>query len=238
MELPLTNLGVAVRHLPVLLPIGKKQRKATSSKKGIYVQWGRQISDLYSQYTAIRRHFWRHVIKRHQQCCRSASEKIWWRVAGSKTPNFCILAEAFLKWRMYWEGCASPSDLWRPISSVPRGIVTWLDESAPMFHFGWSQEGEEWVSRHCFVLKCLSSFRDLLDSVTKGTRDAILWDRPTFSGAFDAYWAVCGNDTAPFPLEFFTQIRRALAFEAISETYKGSSEHYSWHLKQTALIRH
>lgn len=236
--LPLDKVATVGRGLPVLIPKQKGRAGRGRIKKGIRVQWEPSLSRYYTLYLAIRRHLWRHALKRHQKCCRSASEKIWWSVVGSETQKFCVLAEAFLKWRMYWEGCASPSDLWRPLSSAPRGIVNWIDESAPIFHYGWSEGGDEWVAGHCFVLKCLSTFRDLLSSFSTSNRDVILWERPQFSGEFERYWAVCGNDSDIFPLILFMQIRSEISLAAISGVYKSSLEHYSWHLKQISAISH
>lgn len=238
LALRLDNVATVGRGIPVLLPKQRGRVGGGRTKKGFKVQWDQSLSRYYTLYLAIRRHLWRHALKRHQKCCRSASEKIWWSVAGSETPKFCVLAEAFLKWRMYWEGCVSPSDLWRPLSSAPRGIVNWINESAPMFHFGWSEEGENWVAGHCFALKCLSTFRDLLGGVSERNRDVVSWERPRLSGAFERYWAVCGNDNDICPLVLFTQIRREIGLVAISDVYKSSPEHYAWHLKQIATTVH
>lgn len=238
LALPLDKVAAVERGLPVLMPRQKGRAGGGRIKKGTKVQWAASLSRYYTLYLSIRRHLWRHALKPHQECCRSVSEKIWWSVGGSETPKFCLLAEVFLKWRMYWEGCASPSDLWCPLSSAPRGIVNWMDESAPMFHYGWSERGEEWVAEHCFALKCVSTFRDLLGSYAIKNRNVISWERPQFSGAFERYWAVCGNDTGIFPLVFFTQIRPELSLAAICGTYKSSPEHHLWHLKQIAEISH
>lgn len=189
-------------------------------------------------YLAVRRYLWRHALERHQKYCRSASEEIWRSEGGSETPKFCVLAEALLKWRMFWEGGASPSDLWRPQTSVPRGIINWIDESAPIFHIGWSAGGEEWVAGHCFSLKCLSTFRDLLCSFSISNRDVISWERPQFSGAFERYWAVSGNDSYISSLVLFTQIRPVISLATISVAYESSPKHYFSHLKQIATITH
>lgn len=236
LTLTLDNVATTGRGVPVLLPNRKKQGEGYKREKA---RWSLQLSKLYSDYMTIRRYLWRHVIKPHQLCCRSASKKMWWRVNGSDIPQFCPLAEAFLRWRMYWEGCSSPGDLWSPMSAPPRGIVNWIDESSPMFHHGWSVEGEQWVVEHCFVLNCLSTFQDLFNDALKNRRDVVTWDRPSFSGAFNRYWAVCGNDTNISPLVLFTQIHREVNSEVLSvNAYHGGKEHYEWHLKQIALIVH
>jgi len=69
-------------------------------------------------------------------------------------------------------------------------------------------------------------------------KNTALWERPQFSGEFERYWAVCGNDSDIFPLILFTQIRSEISLAAISGVYKSSLEHYSWHLKQISAISH
>lgn len=237
-SLRLESVAKVGRGVPVVLPNRRRRAEGGWSKKGGKVEREPSLRRYYTLYRAIRRYLWRHAIKGHQKCCRSASEKIWWSVNGSNTPKFCAIAETFLKWRMYWEGCPSPSDLWRPKSYAPRGIINWIDESAPMFHFGWTEEGENWVAGHCFILKCLSIFRDFLADVSKENQTSVSWGQPNFSGAFERYWAVCGNDNAICPLVLFTQIRSDIGLAAISKVYRGSHEHYDWHLKQLTTIAH
>ena len=55
-----------------------------------------------------------------------------------------------------------------------------MNESAPMFHFGWTEEGENWVAGHCFVLKCLSTFRDFLADVSRVNQGSVSWGQPIF----------------------------------------------------------
>lgn len=236
--LSLDRVAKVGRGIPALLPNRRKRPEWGGGKKGCKFQWAPSLRRYYTLYLAIRRYLWRHVIQGHQKCCRSASEKLWWSVNGSTIPQFCLIAESFLKWRMFWEGCPSPSDLWRTQTNVPRGIVNWINESAPMFHFGWTEEGENWVSGHCFVLKCLSTFRDLLADASKVNQGAVSWTQPSFSGAFEIYWAVCGNDNDISPLVLFTQIRSDIDLATISEIYRGGHEHYAWHLKQLATVTH
>lgn len=236
--LPLDSVAKVGRGIPVLLLNRRKGPERRGGKKGCKVQWEPSLRRYYTLYLAIRRHLWRHVIKGHQRCCRSASEKIWWSVNGSNTSRFCAIAETFLKWRMFWEGCPSPSDLWRPLSYAPRGIVNWMNESAPMFHFGWTEEGENWVAGHCFVLKCLSTFRDFLADVSRVNLGSVSWGQPIFSGAFERYWAVCGNDNTICPLVLYTQIRHDIGLAEIPEVYRGGDEHYAWHLKQLTTVAH
>lgn len=108
--LPLDRVARVERGIPVLLPSRRKRSGRGVDKKGVKVQWEPSLQRYYTLYLAIRRYIWRHVIKAHQKCCRTASEKIWWPVKGSNTPQFCVIAEAFLKWRMFWEG-ESPRNL-------------------------------------------------------------------------------------------------------------------------------
>jgi hypothetical protein len=107
-----------------------------------------------------------------------------------------------------------------------------------MFHFGWTEDGENWVAGHCFVLKCLSTFRNLLADVSRGNQESVSWTQPAFSGAFESYWAVCGNDNNIFPLVLFTQIRSDIDLAEIPELYRGGDEHYAWHLKQLTTVAH
>lgn len=51
---------------------------------------------------------------------------------GEKTVSFCSVAEAFLRWRMYWEGSGAPRLLFSGMTKDPLGLIGWLAESAPV----------------------------------------------------------------------------------------------------------
>lgn len=168
--------------------------------------WDARLRASYLVYNSARRHLWRHVVHQHQGCITTAGKHFWWHMEGELTSSFCPIAEAFLRWRMYWEACSTPRYLLSDMRKDPFGIATWMAESAPFCPPGWTWEEEQWISDHVFGKVCFSSFRELLDiSIQDRNRDRIEWNGHVLSGKHNAYWAIAGRDMSAYPLRIYEQ---------------------------------
>lgn len=200
--------------------------------------WDTRLRASYLVYSAVRRHLWRHVVHEHQECIAAAGCHLWWNMEGERTVSFCPIAEAFLRWRMYWETCGTPRYLFAPMRKDPFGLASWMAASAPVCPPGWAWEAEQWVSDHVLGQTCLASFRDLLDiAIRDRERGRIEWNGHAISGKHASYWAVAGRDTPRCPVRIYEQLREAYQFKAVMDQYCGDRAHRREHLICLASVR-
>jgi hypothetical protein len=95
------------------------------------MDWDSKLHAVYPVYQALRRHIWRRVLSAHKTCARSAAARMWWDVEGDVIARFSPVAEAFLRWRMFWEGFGVPADLFRTPRHPAFGVLAWLCDGAP-----------------------------------------------------------------------------------------------------------
>lgn len=168
--------------------------------------WDVRLRRAYLVYSSVRRHLWRHVIRHHQACASTAGRHLWWHMEGERTKAFCPVAEAFLRWRMYWEACGTPCYLFAPMRKDPFGLAGWLASGAPVCSPGWGWDAEQWVSDHVLGQNCLASFYDFLEIALRDHKaNRIDWSGHAQSGRYNAYWAVAGRDTAASPVRIYLQ---------------------------------
>lgn len=200
--------------------------------------WDERLRSLYVVYNSIRRRLWRHVVCDHQVCILAAARHLWWHMEGESTPPICPIAEAFLRWRIFWEGCGVPQLLYRPLSKPPYGIMGWQAESAPICPAGWSRPAEQWVIDHIFANACLSSFQDWLQIAWDNrSRKNILWSRHAATSRFACYWAVTGCDSWLKPLRIYFGRPEIADPLHVLASYEKNQSHISKHLMQLAAIR-
>lgn len=244
--LPLEPMALVTRGTRAEPPTGSGLRKRKPDKlrramtpSGLEKQsWDDALWSLYGVYSAVRRHLWRHVVHKHQACITSAAKHLWWHMEGEVTSTMCPVAEAFLRWRIFWEGNGVPQWLFKPLSKPPYGVMGWLAECAPICPAGWSKPSERWVIEHIFANACLSSFRDWLQLAWKRpATQRITWSRHAMTGRFERYWAVTGHDSRERPLRIYLgwsdnedPIDRLFSYD------KGS-RHQATHSAQLAAIR-
>lgn len=211
----------------------KKRRKRNEetilSHNEIKKDWGDMLVALHTVYCAIRRRIWRRLIASHQHCVVCAARRLWWHMEGENTPSFCPIAEAFLRWRMFWEGCGVPGHLLGPLTKPPFGIVGWQAQTAPICPQGWSRETEIWVTQHIFARACMSSYDDWMAVSTENHEIGhIQWTKHATSGRFESYWALTGHDSWHKPVRIYIQSedidRRSLVNFASKDHYQG---HYA-----------
>ncbi len=211
-QLPLQHILEVVRGAAPgrVVPTKIRLRKGRKGKAGGFPNPGELppleagLQSMHEVYKAIRRHLWRHVVKEHRHCIESLARHLWWHMEGEVTPLVCPVAEAFVRWRMFWEGTGVPNALMHAPNKPPYGIMCWQAESAPVCPAGWTPPAERWVIDHVFGMCCLANFRDWVDVVHLGNRSRqITWTRHIPSGQHDGYWAVTGNDSRSRPLHLF-----------------------------------
>lgn len=236
-HLQFDHMSVTVKRLEDRPGSGKAPIDIESSsllKRG----WDSRLRASYLVYSSVRRHLWRHVVHEHQNCIAAAGRHLWWHMEGERTPSFCPVAEAFLRWRMYWEACGTPCYLFAPMRKDPFGLAAWMAASAPVCPPGWAWEAEQWVSDHVLGQTCLASFGDLLYIALRDVeRGSIEWNGHAISGEHSAYWAVAGRDTPRCPVRIYEQLRKAYQFEAIMNSYCGNRAHRRDHCSCLAKVQ-
>ena len=192
--------------------------------------WDDRLRASYQIYGAVRRHLWRHVVHEHQDCIATAGRHLWWRMEGERTVGFCPVAEAFLRWRMYWETCGTPCYLFAPMRKDPFGVASWIASSAPVCPVGWAWDTEQWAADHVLGRTCMGSFRDFLDiAISDQERDRIDWDGHALTGKYESYWAVAGRDTTACPARIYEQFRVPNRFSEVLGNFHGDCAHRRTH---------
>ena len=190
-----------------------------------------KLQAIYPVYQAIRRQLFGRVLSAHRTCIRSAAARMGWDVEGDLIARFCPAAEAFLRWRMFWEGFGVPADLFRRPRHVAYGVRAWLCDGAPICAEGWTAQGEQWLTHRVFAMQCVRNFYAWLSHCESAPgRHSHRWCRADVIGSALTYWAAVGSDTSREPLRVFidTAFRRTVALE--EQLCPG--EHQAWHRRQ------
>lgn len=166
-------------------------------------------------YRSIRRQLWRHELKQHRACIVTACRHLWWRMEGETTPCFCPVAEAYIRWRMQWEGCGTPRYLYGIPEKELHGVVAWLAVRPSPCPVYWSEATRLWVLEHIFSATCLESFREqVILAKSNQLKGEQYWDRHALAIRYDTYWAVAGADTPSNPATVYVRCpMSALPFE-------------------------
>lgn len=200
--------------------------------------WPPRLYAAYQPYAGIRRHLWRHVLHEHQHCIASAGRHIWWNMEKFRTPSFCPIAEAFLRWRMFWEGTWRPADLFSWAHKDPFGLMIWLEDGTPLCPKDWPWDSEQWVLHHVLARTCLGSFAEFSDlSLQDWDRDLIEWMPRPLVGSYESYWTVSGEDTTSSPLHFRSQLRTPYRFRELIEKHQCDRAHRIEHDRRLARVR-
>ncbi|WEN42512.1 hypothetical protein CKCBHOJB_02107 [Thauera sp. GDN1] len=240
--LALEGINAVTRGIPVTLidvknEIRRRRRWVKAPPRADPLQWTTRLDQLEVVYRAVRRHLWRKVLRWHRRCVDSACRTLWWDLNGETTADFCSQAIAFIRWRMYWEGLAAPSDLFREPKRRPNGLVAWNQASVSIIRYNWSDEGAHWVMQHAFAVSLFARFYQCLDdAVIARTTGKVNWERLDFSDGAGSHWAISGNDSKRFPLTFFSDARAQADRRNLNYMSEGPAEHFRWHLDRVAKI--
>lgn len=195
-----------------------------------------ELAILKAVYRAIRRRLWRHFVGVHRGCIVAAARHLWWRVDGEITASFCPFAEAFIRWRMAWEGCGTPRYLFAKADREMYGIVGWLSARPAPCPSHWSAATQNWVLAHVFSSACIESFRELLAVAQQNSeRGKTYWLRQRTVARYDSYWAVGGADCADRPTYVFV---RSPMPPFLPRTKENSRRlHFDNHIAQLAKLQ-
>lgn len=196
-----------------------------------------QLQSVHCVYRALRRHLWRHVVREHQHCIFAASRHLWWHMEGETTADFCPVAEAFIRWRMLWEGCGTPRYLYFRQKKEPFGLIGWLSARPPPCPPYWSYATQLWVTNHIFSNACIESFRERLKVAHRNNiLGNIVWKKEMSAVNYDCFWAVSGLDCKKWPARVY--IRCPMPMPAQISPVQGETKqvHRNAHKAQLALI--
>jgi hypothetical protein len=198
--------------------------------------WDDELRTIETVYRSIRRHIWRHVVVKHQDCIKSASEHLWWQMEGEVTTAFCPIAQAFIRWRMLWEGCTTPKYLNAQSRREPYGLIGWLSARPSPCPPHWSYGTRLWVTKHIFANACMESFREQLKVAQKSAQQGeIFWSTLRTAVHYDTYWAVTGRDSKTSPAVVY--VRCPMEEETSPHLQERGKAHLKLHLAQLATIR-
>ncbi|MEC4718402.1 hypothetical protein RY831_04545 [Noviherbaspirillum sp. CPCC 100848] len=219
----------------VLLPAIVRNKVAASATKKA---WDERLRAGYLVYGAVRRYLWRHVLRDHRCCITSAGYCLDWRLEGVSTATICPVAEAFLRWRMHWEGNGTPSSLLAPQQAQPWGLARWMSAHAPICPSCWTRGAEQWVSNHVLgrhAIATLCSFMEIALANQQGGR--IAWHSATVSARHLPYWAITGRDTMIAPVKLFSECGRVPILLALIVKLPMTIEHKQRHQDALQGIR-
>lgn len=190
---------------------------------------------LLDTYKAIRRHLWRHVLKEHQRCIRSAANSLWWNMHGKSTARFCPCAMAFLRWRMFWEGCCAPRYLYVASTKELYGIVGWHLARPETIPSHWSRATRNWVACHVFAASAMDCFGGLMRwSEKAGSKASVHWDQPRSPANYASLWAVSGRDCNDKPAVVYVRSPPVEPLRTLPAT--SSRSHWQSHQAQIAQL--
>lgn len=223
--------GVSRRRIvdrPWLLPRSNGSKQAPI--------WDEQLRLILPVYRAVRRHVWRRLLGSHRRCVVSAARRLWWDVEGDTLERFCPHAEAFLRWRMFWEGFGVPADLYRAPRHIAFGVQAWLSDAAPICPSGWSAGRERWVAHRVFAMDCLRHYSAWqMQCESRPRRKRHRWTRIERINGAMSYWLVAGPqvDTSCTRLYLDSRPPYCACTSSIDETRQA---HRRWHEGQVQLI--
>lgn len=194
-----------------------------------------ELRSVTSVYRAIRRHLWKHVIKGHRRCVIAAARHFWWQINEETTASICPVAEAFLRWRMSWEGCGTPRYLFGGPRQGLYGLIGWVSSRASPCPTHWPSSTQLWVIDHIFGNACVESFRErLTDAMNNHIQGTVYWRRPISPVRYDTYWAVTGSDAPGEPVVIF--LRCPMPSPTASYLLPRGRQHFATHCAQLASI--
>ena len=193
------------------------------------------LSRLLDTYKAIRRHLWRHVLKEHQRCIRSAAKSLWWNMHGKSTAMFCPHAMAFLRWRVFWEGCCAPRYLYVASTKELYGIIGWHLARPETIPPHWSRATRTWVACHVFAASAMDCFCGLMRWSDKaGSKASVRWDQPRSPVNYASLWAVSGRDCSDKPAVVYVRSPSAERLRTLPST--STRSHWKSHQAQIARL--
>jgi hypothetical protein len=186
-------------------------------------------------YRCVRRHLWRRLVKQHRRCILSMCRHLWWAVDGSETVGLCVVAAAFVRWRLRWEAVRQPTALLSVPAAPPLGLVTWL-ALAPIGPPAWTSVIDGWLIDHVLGHELLASFDAMLDEERSSPRtSATKWGSNGSAAWRGQCWVCSGRGTSSSPAQLFFPVD---CVSEASEAPPKGKRHTTEHLKLLGNIEH
>ncbi len=186
-------------------------------------------------YRCVRRHLWQTVVRPHRRCVTAVCRRLWWPIIGCETPSFCVVAAAFIRWRVQWESAVRCTDLMAAAISPPLGLVTWL-ASAPVGPAAGTKIVESWLVDHVLAGDLINTFESMLaEEIARPYGEPIRWSRARASFADHACWVCTGRGTKHHPARLFV---RCCGDHERRRPERVDPGHYARHLAAVASIEH
>lgn len=188
--------------------------------------WDIRLQASYTTYAAIRRYLWRHAVRAHRACILKVARHLTWRVKTGDTGCHCPVAEAFLRWRMHWEGTGTPRHLSTPQIKPPSGLAGWMGADAPICPPGWTRQAEQWAADHVLGMHCLATFDEFFELAKRHLHEqSTEWRASGMLGTHTSYWAMAGRDTEAEPIVFYRSVNAPYRFPLAASQYPGGRVH-------------
>ena len=186
------------------------------------------LAEAHALYRSARRKLYRHFCSGHGPCISAAKKALWWDVEGEQTLNFCPTAQAFLRWRMQWEGCRIPGALDSPERCrTPYGLLGWLSADAPIGSNFWTRQLDSWLRAHLLACALFDSFAEW-QRISAKWKETIVWRKSESQRFGNRHWACSGRGTEVEPAQIFIEH----AYTAVTPRSPASGAH----LKRTRAI--
>lgn len=188
-----TFLGHAANGKAEVIKKRKVNGKSLSGTRGAFVDT--KFEEAWTIYRAVRRNILRHHVCEHRRCIEHAMKALWWNLEGERTPAFCSIALAFIRWRMQWEGKRVPAQL----DDGKRrgnlyGLVGWISKDAPIFKDNWPQDFESWINAHLLSVACIDSFVEWIRiSERDAAMNSVCWQLNEHESFMSRHWACSGR---------------------------------------------
>lgn len=164
-QLPVSNNFIRVK-------IRFNATKADKERSDLF--GGKWDKELHSIYKSIARHFIKTQLFKHIKCINSVGRNTWWgHYVLSCSGKICVYSNAFLLWRMYFEGIDHPADLFRKYKGNSN-YRTHIDWQPPTYNCS------EAVLKRLFAFECYWMLFECL-SIAKTLNSKNIYSFNTFN---------------------------------------------------------
>ncbi len=141
--------------------------------------------DLYGIYKSIGRHLKKTCLAEHVKCIENFGRNLWWdKYALSRDGKICEFANAFLLWRMYFEGLDHPSLLFKKFKGYGFGRLH-IEWQPPNLGFS------ESILKRIFAIECSWAFFECILIANRfHRRDSYSFNWVYLNKSFTPYWIV------------------------------------------------
>lgn len=185
-RVPASNVpqSYSARYVRVHSAPSERLRKDSTG----YGDFSRDVAkEMIAIYKSIARNLVNRELRSHRTCIAEVGQHVAWvDDRRSKKGKLCIAANAFLLWRMVWEGVSHPAMLFgaRKRASFPQRYLKWRSPDR-------SRAIPKSAIRRIFALECLGVFHEcLLLAKFFSRRRSYSFCRQLIEGTRKPYWTI------------------------------------------------